>query len=116
MRRLLIIASLMCLACCSTIEQIYADVPKQVATLEVALAAAEHSALVYVSLPVCGKTSALLCRTPTVTKQIGAADQAAYTAVMAARQAETQDAVNAAQTAISAYQQIVNGLNVGVHP
>lgn len=101
------------LGACSTIQSIYTDVPKEVATMEAALATAEHTALIYVSLPVCGKTSALACRTPAVTAQIGAADMAAYTAIQAARTAETQDAVDAAQTALTAYQTITNGLSIG---
>lgn len=108
-----IIPILAVLAGCSTIESIYTDVPKQVATMEAALTLAEHTAVIYTTLPVCGKTSALACRTPTVTKQIGAADMAAYTAIEAARTAETQSAVDAAQTALTAYQTITNGLNIG---
>lgn len=113
MKRSLILLTFLALTSCSTIEQLYTDVPKQVATMEASLATAEHAALVYVSLPVCGKTTALACRTPSVTAQIGAADMAAYTAIEAARTAETQDAVDAAQTALTAYQQITSGLNIG---
>lgn len=113
MPKFLLLAAIVLLAGCSAIQNIYTDIPKQVATMEAALATAEHTALIYVSFPVCGKTSAILCRTPTVTAQIGAADQAAYTAIQAARQAETQDAVDAASTALSAYQQITSGLNIG---
>lgn len=112
MKKLALIA-LLAFTSCSTIEQLYTDIPKQVATMEAALATAEHTALIYVSLPVCGKTTALACRTPAVTRQIGAADMAAYTAIQAARQAETQTALEAAQTALSAYQQITSGLNIG---
>lgn len=109
MKKVLIIG-LLALAGCSTIEQMYTDVPKQVAVLEASLATAEHAALVYVSLPVCGKTSAVLCRTPDLTKKLGAADAAAYTAIEAARTAETQDALSAAQTALNALQALTNNL------
>lgn len=113
MRNLLLFSVLLALSACSTIQELYSDIPKQVATMEVALATAEHTALIYASLPVCGKTTAVLCRTPAVTAKIGAADTAAYTAIEAARQAETEDTLNAAQTALTAYQQIVSGLNTG---
>lgn len=113
MRTIILLTAIALLAGCSTIESIYTDVPKEVATMEAALATAEHTALIYVSFPVCGKTSAILCRTPSVTAQIGAADQAAFTAIEAARQAETQTAVDAAQTALAAYQSIAAGLNIG---
>lgn len=112
MKRLFLL-SVLALTSCSTIQELYTDVPKEVATMEAALATAEHTAMIYVTLPVCGKTTALACRTPAVTKQIGAADMAAYTAIEAARQAETQAAVDAAQTALTAYQQIASGLNIG---
>lgn len=112
MRRLLLIATLMCLASCSTIENLYTDVPKEVATMEAALATADQAAMIYLDFPVCGKTTAIACRTPSVTAKIGSAASAAYTAVQAARQAETQNAVDAAQTALVAYQAITNGLNI----
>lgn len=114
MRALLLLFAFVALTGCSTIQELYDDYPKQVATMEVGLATAEHTALIYVSLPVCGKTSAVLCRTPAMTQKIGAYDMAAYTAVTAARQAEDETSVAAAQTAVAAYQQIVSGLSVGV--
>ncbi len=109
MKKLLMIGIIM-LSGCSTIESIYTDVPKGVATAEATLAAAEHSALIYVSLPVCGKTAAILCRDPSITVKIGTANTVAYNAVMAARQAETQDALNAAMTALNALTDITDHL------
>lgn len=112
MNKLLIIG-LMLLASCSTIESMYTDVPKGVALAQTTLAAAEHTALIYASLPACGKTTSILCRNPSVTKQIGAADEAAYSAVQAAYQAETQDALNAAITALKALTNITDHLPSG---
>lgn len=105
-----LLLTLLAFSGCSTIEKIYTDVPKQVALLEASLATAEHAANVYVTLPVCGKTGAVLCRTPDMTKKIGAADNAAYIAVEAARQAETEDALGAAQTALTALQALTTNL------
>jgi hypothetical protein len=116
MRRILLAATLFALAACSTIENLYTDVPTEVATLEAALAAAEHTALAYTTLPPCGKTAALACRDPAFTAKIGQADMLAYTAVKAARQAETRDALGAAQTALTTYQQLITELKVGSNP
>lgn len=109
MKRLALIALLL-LAGCSTVSDIFQDYPKQVAILEASLTTAEHTALIYVSLPVCGKTRALACRTPAITAKIGAFDEAAYTAVQAARVAETQTSIEAANTAITALRSITDTL------
>lgn len=112
MKRIALIA-LLTLSGCETVQEIFPDVPKQVAVLEASLAAADHTALIYVTLPVCGKTTAVLCRTPDITVKMGAAEQAAYVAVNAARQAETQDSVTAASTAVGALKSMTDSLQVG---
>lgn len=108
-----LILSLLLLSSCSTIQELYTDVPKEVATAQATLAAAEHTALIYVSLPVCGKTTATLCRDPAITKKIGDADQKAFALVEAAYQAETQTAVDAAMTALNAFTAITSNLPTG---
>lgn len=113
MRKYLLLTGLLALCACSTIEQLYTDVPKEVAVAQATLAAAEHTALIYVSLPVCGKTAAVLCRDPALTKKLGGADTVAFNAVQAARQAETQTALEAAQTALNLLTSITNNLPVG---
>lgn len=111
MKRLLLIA-LICLAGCSTIKDTFTDYPKQVAVLQSSLATAEHTALIYVNLPVCGKTSALACRTPAITKKIGAYDEVAYNALKAARVAEDQTSLQAAMTAVDALHSVTDTLPV----
>lgn len=98
---------------CSSIESLYPDIPKAVATAQVSLAAAEHTALIYASLPLCGKTKAILCRTSLITQKITVADKAAFDALSVARLAETQDKLDAAMTAISALTSITNTLQIG---
>lgn len=95
---------------CTSIQDMYTDVPKGVATAQATLAAAEHTALIYASLPACGKTRALLCRDPGITKQIGDADNKAFNAVEAAYKAQSQDALNAALTAVAALKSITDKL------
>lgn len=113
MRKYLLISAFLVLAACSTIQQLYTDVPKEVATAQASLAAAEHTALIYASLPACGKAGVILCRDPAVTKKIGAADTVAFNALQAARQAETETALQAAQTAIGLLTSITNNLPTG---
>lgn len=110
MHKLILVAVLLSLSACSTIQELYTDVPKGVAEAEATLAAAEHTALIYVNLPVCGKTNAILCRTQAITAKIGAADVIAYNSVMAARKAETQTALEAAQTALKLLTTITDNL------
>lgn len=105
--------TLLSLTACDTIEAIYTDVPKGVAEAQATLAAAEHTALVYAALPVCGTTSSPLCRDKAITAKIGEIDNEAYIAVQAARQAETQTALSAAMTALNALTAITNNLPVG---
>lgn len=114
MRKYLILTAVIILCACSTIQELYADVPKGVAEAQATLAAAEHTALIYVNLPVCGKTAATLCRSPDITKKIGTADTIAYNAVQAARQAETQNTLDAALTALKLLTSITDNLPTGV--
>lgn len=99
------------LAGCSTIDSILSPNPNVVATMEASLAAADNIALQYVSLPSCATAShPKICRDPAITKNIGTAAQAAYTAVKAAEANETAGTVASAQNAITAYQAITNAL------
>lgn len=113
MKKPLLLLAILAIPACSTIQELYTDVPKEVAVVQASLAAAEHTALIYVSLPVCGKTTATLCRDPAITKKIGTADTVAFNAVAAARQAETETALEAAQTAVQLLTSITSNLPVG---
>lgn len=106
----LFILPLFLLMGCSTVNEMFTDYPKQVAIAEASLATAEHTALIYVNLPVCGKTTAVACRTPAITAKIGAYDQTAFTAIQAARVAEDQTSIDAAMTAINALKSVTDTL------
>jgi len=90
------------------------------AALEVGLTAAERIALAYVSQPDCDTPNApILCSKADVRKNIGIADNAAFAAVMQARNvandpAATEDAVTAAlstaRVALAGLQQITQTL------
>lgn len=95
---------------CSTIAEQFSDLPKQVATMQAGLAAAEHTALIYASLPACGKTGAILCRSPDVTKRIKDADDKAFTLVEAAHQSLDETTIGAAQTALGALKSLTDSL------
>ena len=110
MKKALVIIALLSLGACSTIQDMYSDVPKGVATAQASLAAAEHTAVMYASLPVCGHTSATLCRDPAITAKIGVADNVAFNAVEAAYKAETQTALSAAMTALAALTSLTDNL------
>lgn len=115
MRNLILLFAAFTLVSCSTIEEMYTDVPKSVAVAQATLITAEHAAADYAKLDVCGKTKAHICRNPVVTAQIGALDATAYTAVDTAYKMETQDALNAALTALGALTSVTDNLpSIGV--
>ena len=87
--------------------------PNVVATMEASLAAADHGAIAYVTLPTCGTTSgatAKLCSKPQIVEDIRVAATAAYSAVKACKAAENADTIAAAQQAIATFQTIVSAL------
>jgi hypothetical protein len=113
-KKLLIIASLFIVTGCSTLSEIYTDYPKQVATLQASLAAAEHTALIYVAPPeppAFGTTSPVLRRDPAIIAKIGVYDMAAFEAIEAAKATESQTKLQAAQTAIDALTAITKILS-----
>lgn len=113
MKNLLLAAFALSLCSCSFIQSVINPNPNIVATLESGLAAADNLAMPYVALPKCGSKAAAgsaICSDAAIVKNIGAAAQAAYTAVKAAEANETASTVTAAQNAVSAYQTIVSSL------
>lgn len=102
--------SLLALTACSTIAELYTNVPDEVAKLQYTYATAEHVALVYASLPSCIKTTLTICRSASVTKQLKTADNAAFTAIEAAYKAQDQITLSAAKTAIDAFTSITDTL------
>lgn len=113
MRPLLVLMTLVVLTGCSAIQEQFSDVPKGVAVAQATLAAAEHTALIYVSFPVCGKTVAVLCRNPVITAEIKRADDIAYLTVQTAYEAKTQTSLQAAMTALNTLTSITDHLPVG---
>lgn len=109
MRKILILA-LLGITSCSTISEMYTNVPDEVAKLQYTYATAEHVALVYASLPSCVKTTLTLCRSPSITKSLKTADNAAFTAIEAAYKAQDQITLSAAKTAIDAFTEITDTL------
>lgn len=112
MKFLPLMAAILILAGCGTIDSILSPNPNVVATLEASLAAADNIALPYVLLPKCGAvtTAAKVCSDAAIVKNIGKYENAAYAAIKAARANETASTVNAATNALSAYQAVVNSL------
>ena len=110
MRKQVLLLAFLAFAGCSTLQEMYTDLPKAIASAKASLAAAEHTALIYVSLPVCGKTTATLCRDPAITAKIGVADNIAFNAVETADKAQSQDALNAAITAVAGLTNLTDNL------
>lgn len=109
----LIIVAALALTSCTTIQDMYTDIPKEVATAQASLASAERLALIYAAMPLCGQSSAVLCHNQNIIEDIKTADNVAANAIAAADTAQTQDAVNAAMTALKALTDITNNLPVG---
>lgn len=114
MRKLAILATFLFLpavGACSTVEDYIPSLPKDVATLEIGLTAADQLALAYISQPLCGSPKAgQLCSQIAIVRKIKIASDAAYAAVKAAEKAENQNTLAAAQTALSAYKQITDSI------
>lgn len=112
MKKFALLAALLLLpvaGACSTLEEYVPSLPKDVATLEIGLTAADQLALAYVSRPLCGSPKAgQFCSQIDIVRKIKAASNIAYTAVKAAEKAENQNTLAAAQTALDAYKQITD--------
>lgn len=110
MKRALIAAALLLASCAST--------PKSdIAALEVGLTAAETAALAYVRLPRCPAPG--LCSDDDIVSRIRDYSHDAYVSVVAARSlthiatsssSDVAKALQSAQVAVGAFQQLVGGL------
>lgn len=99
---------------CSTIDAVLHPPQNVVDGLIATLTAAETAADGYVNLPLCGTVpQGALCSTVSVIHKIKIADQAAYTALKAAEKTQSQGDIAAAQTAITALQNIVSTVSGG---
>jgi multidrug resistance efflux pump len=76
-------------------------------SIETSLSGAEVSAETYSKLQPCTLTINTMCSKYSVVQDIGTAREAARTAILAAREAGTQDSIDAAQTALDAIKAIL---------
>lgn len=90
-------------ACVS--EKETAPVQTSVASVEIALTAAEKLALNYTTLPRCGTAFVPLCSDPVVVAKIKSMDNTAYNAVVAAR--KDTNLIAAALIAVNEFSSIV---------
>lgn len=104
---------ILCLAVFAMLTACTSTPASDIAVLEATLSAADTAALAYVKLPTCSSTSSPLCKTTATVVKIGQAASVAYIAVKAAETAQTQTAIQQAQTAVTAFQSIVSSLNTG---
>lgn len=113
MRKILLgIVALFALTSCSTISEIYTDIPKQVAIAQTTLTAAEKIAVAYSALQPCGVPGAHLCRNPTVEQQIAQYDNDAFAAIELAYKVQDETALEAAQTALAKLTSITDNVTV----
>lgn len=98
---------LLALPSCSFIDAV--THPSQYLTLNLAsqLTTAEDSAEIYVALPYCDKSPAPPCKDRAIVRKMRAYDTAAWLAIHMADTTKAQSDLDAAQSALTAYQQIV---------
>lgn len=108
----LALAGLLLLGGCSffteTVGEILPSYDNKIAALESTYEVANEAGVAYIALPTCKSGGAVLCKQLTVVGKIAQADDAAYKALKAARSASSESTFSAAQTAITAFQVVVN--------
>lgn len=108
MRKLLSLLALVALVGCSNIP-----VDNQIHATRAALTVAQKGALGYVDQALCGTPEAEgkpICSKPSVIKKIKIADTSAMTALAAAEEAQTEEALKIAQTAFKALLEITSNI------
>ena len=113
----LVIAAFLC--CVAVGLSACGDIPieNQIYAAQSTLTVAERGALAYVDQPLCGTEEAegaSICSKPSIIKKIGVADESAQTAIKAAKEAQTEEALGIAQTAINALLEITNTILEGI--
>lgn len=104
----LFILPILVLASCSNIP-----IDNQIHATRAALTVAQKGAMGYVDQPLCGTTeakSATICSKLSVIKKIKMADSSAMTALAAAEEAQTEEALKIAQTAFKALLEITSNI------
>lgn len=110
MRNLLItVTALLMLSGCSTIDAVLHPSQYLVLNLASQLTTAEDSAELYVALPYCDKSPVgTTCKDRALVKKLRTYDGAAYTAIKTADATKNQNDLEAAQSAVDAYKNIVS--------
>lgn len=111
MRKLLLMATLLAMTACSGVP-----IENQISAARATLTVAENGAAGYVEQPLCGTAEAVgksICSKPSIIKKIKIADNAAFTAMAAAEEAQTEESLQIAQTAFKALLEITNGILKG---
>lgn len=100
---------LISLTSCSTVDAVLHPSQSIVLNLASQLTTAEDSAEIYVALPYCDKVAVVgtICKDRALVKKLRTYDTAAWTAIKTADQTKVQNDIEAAQSAIQAYQNVV---------
>lgn len=103
----LVLVILLALGGCSFIDAV--THPSQYVVLNLAsqLTTAEDSAEIYIALQYCDKSPAPPCKDRAIVKKMRTYDTTAFTAIKAADATKAQSDIEAAQAALTAYQQVV---------
>jgi hypothetical protein len=95
------------LSACEPLKQYIPASETTVHALNASMALTDTAAAAYFTRPTCGKTKAKICKDMAIVHKINDAAEKADTALVAAETALNQNALEAAQTAVDAYQNIV---------
>lgn len=106
------LCAILALTGCESISSMFPSVKNKVAGLESGYTAAAGLEMAYLDpkVPYCNGVGIKLCKTRSGIQQVMAADNTAYLAIKAARTAEDESTFLAAQSALTAFQAITDGL------
>ena len=110
MKHILLI-SVVLLTACSNVP-----IENQIYAAQSTLTVAEKGALAYVEQPLCGTaraTGATICSKTSIIKKIKMADNTAHTALSAAKEAQTEEALSILQTSVNALLEITSTILAG---
>lgn len=111
MKKLLTAVCLLALVGCANVP-----IENQIYAAQSTLTVAEKGAYAYVDQPLCGTAAAAgktICSKPSVIKKIKVADESAQTALAAAKEAQTEEALQIVQTSVNALLEITNTILSG---
>lgn len=104
--------ALMALGGCSVLSDIFPSMANKVAALESGYTATAGLEAAYLDpkVPFCNGNGIKICKTVSGVQSVLAADNTAFLAIKAARTAEDETTYTAAQSALTAFQGVTNGL------